>query len=337
MSSTPATLIEASTATPTEHLKVDLVVVGGGLSGVCAALAAARHGCEVVLVQKRPVLGGNASSEIGIGIVGAACANGRWDARETGILEEILLEGRRFDPTGGPASLDFALWEAVKAEPSLRLLLNTHITDVERDGRRILRVSGEQQASEIRFVLESRWFADCTGDGTIAARAGCRAMTGRESKDDFGEPDALDIADHQTMGNSIYWHARDVGHPVPFVKPEWAYTYSEEDLAKRPHPGDRFKVGFWWVEVGGDVDNTITDSEAIRDELWKISFGLWDHVKNGGDHGAENYVLDRVGLVPGKRESRRIVGDYILREQDLLEQRDFDDAIAYGGWTMDLH
>ena len=162
-------------------------------------------------------------------------------------------------------------------------------------------------------------------------------MVGREAKTDFNEPDAQDVADNQTMGNSIYWRARDVGHPVPFEKPDWAYTYTEEDLALRPHPGDRFKVGFWWVEVGGDVDNTISDNESIRDELWKIAYGLWDHVKNGGDHGADNYVLDHVGLLPGKRESRRIVGDYILREQDLLTQHHFDDAIAYGGWTMDLH
>jgi len=320
-----------------EKMRADFVVVGGGLSGTCAAIAAARHGARTILIQNRPVLGGNASSEIGIGIVGASCAGGRYDCRETGILEEIQLAARRLDPTGGPSSLDMALWETVRCEPNCTLLLNTHVRQVELDGKHVSSVIADQQGTEKVYEVSADLFADCTGDGTIAALSGCRAMSGREAKSDFDEPDALEVADGQTMGSSIYWSARDVGHPVPFEKPDWAYTYTEKDLELRPHPGDRFKVGFWWVEVGGDIDDTITDNESIRDELWKIAYGLWDHIKNGGDHGADNYVLDRVGLIPGKRESRRILGEYVLREQDLLTPTEFSDAVAYGGWTMDLH
>ena len=188
-------------------------------------------------------------------------------------------------------------------------------------------------------------FADCTGDGTISVRAGCRAMVGRESKADFAEPDAPEVGDHQTMGSSIYWQVRDVGAPVSFTKPDWAQEFSKEDLALRPYGGTQWQRGFWWVETGGDTDDTIADNESIRDELWSITYGLWDFIKNHADVGApeekklaaQNFVLDRVGALPGKRESRRIVGEYILREQDLLAGRVFEDAVAYGGWTMDLH
>ncbi len=338
MTSRTHTLFDAQPDIPQHHLQADFVVIGGGVSGVCAAVAAARHGCTVVLAQNRPVLGGNASSEIGIGIVGASCAGGRWDSRETGILEEIQLAARRLDPTGGPASLDFALWEIIEAEERITLLLNTHISEVQMDGKRIRSVSGDQQGTEKRFHLSARWFADCTGDGTVAVRAGCRYMKGREAKGDYDEPDGLEEADHQTMGSSIYWVARDTGTPQPFQKPSWANSYSEKDFIYRPIHKGRFQYGFWWVETGGDTDDTITDNELIRDELWKIAYGLWDYVKNqGGDPDAETWVLDRVGLLPGKRESRRILGDLVLREQDLLGPTSFPDAIAYGGWTIDLH
>jgi hypothetical protein len=226
----PTTLLGPDSASAVTHLDADLVVVGGGLSGTCAAIAAARHGASVVLVQNRPVLGGNASSEIGIGIVGAGCAGGRWGARETGILEEIQLAARRLDPTCGPAALDFALWEAVRAEGRITLLLNTHMTEVETAGRRITTVLADQQGTEKRFRISGKMFADFSGDRTLSVRAGCRFLHGREAKSDYDEPDALDVADRKTMGSSIYWTASDVGHPVGFVKPDWAFTYTEEDL-----------------------------------------------------------------------------------------------------------
>ena len=127
---TPATLVPVDTHIPTETIEADIVIVGGGMTGLCAAIAAARHGAKTVLMHNRPVLGGNASSEIGVPIVGASCSNGRWDARETGIVEEIWLASLRFDPLAGPAAKDAAMWEAVRAEPLCRLLLNTHITEV---------------------------------------------------------------------------------------------------------------------------------------------------------------------------------------------------------------
>jgi hypothetical protein len=137
------------------------------------------------------------------------------------------------------------------------------------------------------------------------------------------------------MGSSLLFTARDMGRPVPFEKPPWAYTFTEADLKTRGH--GEITSGYWWIELGGDKLDTITDAEAIRDELVKSLYGIWDHIKNGGRHGAENFALTWMAFLPGKRESRRVEGAYILREQDLLGERVFEDAVAYGGWSMDCH
>lgn len=121
------------------------------------------------------------------------------------------------------------------------------------------------------------------------------------------------------MGNTLLFKAFkavDFGHPVPFEKPFWANSYREEDLAYREH--HEFTSGYWWIELGGEHEDVVADGEKLRDELLKAVYGVWDHIKNSGHHNADNYVLDWVGFLPGKRESRRIAGDYILKEQDCL-------------------
>lgn len=313
----------------------DVVIVGGGMSGVCAALASARHGASTALIQNRPVLGGNASSEIRMHICGADNHGRRKNARETGIIEEILLENRKRNPQYSYSIFDTILWEKTRFQEGLDLYLNTHMNKVFIEEEEIKAIRAEQLTTEKVFEFTADIYVDTTGDGSLAYLAGADFMVGRESKEAFGEKYAPDKSDHHTMGNTILFKTRDMGEPVPFVKPDWANTYTEEDLAHRDHGASGHN--YWWIELGGGEFDTIADAEEIRDELLKAVYGVWDHIKNGGDHGADNYVLDWVGFLPGKRESRRIKGDYILKEQDLLEGKIFDDAVAYGGWPMDMH
>ncbi|MCR2022726.1 FAD-dependent oxidoreductase, partial [Blautia pseudococcoides] len=290
----------------------EVIVVGGGMAGVCAAIASARTGACTALIQDRPVLGGNASSEIRMHICGATHHGHRENARETGILEEILLENRSRNPQHSFSIFDTVLWEKVRQEEKLELYLNTRVTDVETADGRILNLKAHQLTTEKEFMLEGNLYMDCTGDGMIGARAGASVRQGREGRAEFGETYAPDEPDTGTMGNSLMFRAVDMGKPVPFKRPQWAYEYSEEDLAYRGHSDYCSKMqnydiesGYWWIELGG-TQNTIDDAEEIRDELLKTLYGVWDHIKNKGDHGAENYALDWVQFLPGKRESRRI-------------------------------
>ena len=331
---------------PENHeLECDVFVAGGGPAGVPCALAAARCGAKVVLCQDRPVLGGNASSEVRMHIVGADCSGSRGKAlesetREGGVMEEIRLDTCVRNPQRSASMLDLILYEKCRAEPNLTLLLNTTATGAEvRDGL-ITHAVADRQSTEDRFRIAARVFVDCTGDGRLGAEAGAPFRHGREGRDEYHESLAPEKPDNKTLGSSLLFQARDVGYPAPVVAPPWARKFSEEDLRLRHHAKagvDRgLEYGYWWVEWGGVLD-TIKDNEAIRDELLAIMLGVWDHIKNGDGHGADHWALDWFGFLPGKRESRRFVGQYMLCESDLLESRPFDDAIAYGGWPIDTH
>ncbi|PHV71841.1 FAD-dependent oxidoreductase [Sporanaerobium hydrogeniformans] len=321
----------------------EVIVVGGGLSGVCAAIASAREGAKTALVQDRPVLGGNASSEIRMHICGANKHGTRDEARETGILEEILLENKKRNPQHSFSILDTVLWEKVNFQERLTLYLNTRMTEVVVEDHTIKSIRAHQLTTDKDFEFKAKIFIDCTGDATLAYRAGADYRVGREAKSELGETFAPEKSDNRTMGNTLMFRAIDYGKSMPFEKPSWAYTFTEKDLVNRGHSAinnelEHYEIdsGYWWIELGG-MEDTIGDAEEIRDELLKTVYGVWDHIKNGGEHGAQNYVLDWVQFLPGKRESRRIEGDYILKEQDLLEGKVFEDAVAYGGWPMDMH
>ncbi len=312
-----------------------VIVIGGGMAGVCAAIASARQGEKTALINNRPVLGGNASSEIRMHICGADYHGYRENARETGIIEEILLDNKRVNKSNSFSILDTILWEKTRFQENLDLYLNTHITNIIKDEDKILKVIGEQITTEKILELNGEVFIDATGDGTIAYLSGAEYMSGREGKDVFGEKFAPEESDNHTMGNTLLFSALDMEKKVEFIKPNWANTYKEEDLAYRQH--HEINSGYWWIEIGGDDLDVIQDGEVIRDELLKSVYGVWDHIKNSGNHKADNFALDWVGFLPGKRESRRIIGDYILKEQDLFDGKIFEDAIAYGGWPMDMH
>ncbi len=322
------------------ELSTDFVVVGGGLAGVCAAIAAARNGRKVVLLQDRSVLGGNASSEVRMHVVGADIHGRRPGARESGLIEEFRLEDAARNPHRSYSQWDLLLYEKVTAEPNITLLLDTdctgcHVEPATPGGRRLTAVRAVRQSTEEEFTIRAAVFADCSGDGRLGVEAGADFTTGREARADYGESLALDAADRQTLGSSIMFTARRHEKPQPFLAPPWVRRFQKHEFKFRPIDG--FEYGYWWAEWGGQLD-TIKDNPAIRHELLRIALGLWDYVKNSGDHpDSANWALDWVGAVPGKRESRRFLGAHVLTQQDLEAGRLFPDTVAYGGWPLDLH
>ena len=298
---------------------------------MCAAIAAARHGAKVALMHDRPVLGGNASSEIRMWICGAHGPNNR----ETGIVEEIQLDNLQRNPLKNYSLWDSVLYEKVRFEPNITLLLNCSCCDSAMNGDSIASVKGWQTTTQTWHTVEATLFADCSGDSILAPLSGAEYRVGREARAEFDEDIEPEAVDLKTMGMSCLIQLRETDGPQSFVPPSWANVYvNDDDLPHRGH-GVR-RQNFWWIELGGEQDS-IHDTEEIRDELLKAALGVWDHIKNRGDHEAENWVLDWLGFLPGKRESRRYVGDHILTQNDVRAEGRFDDLVAYGGWSMDDH
>lgn len=321
----------------TSVLKADFCVVGGGMSGVCAALAAARNGATVVLIQNRSVLGGNSSSEVRLQMVGAD--RRRPGARESGILEELRLDDAVRNPQCNPSLWDLLLYEKIKEEPRVTLLLDTEcdgcLTEEGSMGRRIVQVKATRNSTEERFEINADLFADCSGDGRLGLEAGADFRVGREARSEFGESLARDQADRETLGSTILFMAQKHARPMPFIAPGWVRRFSREDLRRR-HV-DSYESGCWWVEWGGHLD-TIADNDTIRHELLRIALGLWDYIKNSGEHpDSECWALDWVGSIPGKRESRRFLGPMVMTENDVRSGKVFSDTVAFGGWPIDMH
>lgn len=316
--------------------KADVCVIGGGLAGTFAAIAAARHGAKVVLMQDRPMLGGNASSEIRMWVSGAGSRVR--NLQETGIMEEVLLENMYRNPTRNFSIWDSILYEKVKAESNIELLLNCACCFAETKNTTIKNVTGFQLTTYTWQKVEAEVFIDCSGDSILAELVDAEYMVGREAKETFGEKWGLNKADKKTMGMSLMIQAHETDHKCEFIAPDWAYKFTtDEEMNFKPHDClHNIETNFYWIELGGEVDS-IRDTEEVRDELIKIAYGVWDHMKNYGDHGADNWELDFIGFLPGKRESRRYVGEYVLTQQDVESGRQFADEVAYGGWQIDNH
>ncbi|MBR0458929.1 MAG: FAD-dependent oxidoreductase [Victivallales bacterium] len=325
-------------------LSGDVVVVGGGLSGLCAAVAACRHGARVVLVQDRPMLGGNASSEIRMGICGAH-GKGR---KETGILEELQLNNVFYNPLMRYTLWDDQMLSLALAEQNLTLLLNTSVDDVTMDGTTIRSVTAWTLNEYCRYHISARTFIDCSGDA-ILRLSGAEYRHGSEAANEFHESfRQTPQATPYTMGNSILLQLRKTSEHHPFLPPPWAHKYDDDFFAKRvrpltPDPDERSYINpfpqnnnFWWIETGGLLD-TISDAGEIQRELKKIAYGVWDYMKNHPDGRCRDYDLDWIGSLPGKRESVRYVGDLILNQNHIMEGGQFPDNVCYGGWTLDDH
>jgi hypothetical protein len=324
-------------------VEADLTVVGGGIAGTHAAVAAARLGLETALVNDRPVLGGNSSSEVRVWVNGATGGAHNRYAREGGLMEEVLLENKSRNPDGNADLWDMVLQDLVQAEENLSLYLNTLVDEVETDGDRVVSVAGTQNMSETHLEFESPYFVDATGDGILALHTDAEWRQGREAADEYGELAAPEARDEKTLGSSIMFYSERADEPIEYTPPDFAHDYRDdppEILARRTDPEDR-RCMYWWIEYGGEEGlDTIHDNEEIRDELWAMVYGAWDYIKNSGafDEDLVSHLkLDWTGKIPGKRESRRFLGEYVLTEDDLVEQRRFDDAVGHGGWSIDLH
>jgi hypothetical protein len=325
-------------------LHTDILIAGGGMTGVCCSLAAARLGARVILCQDRHVLGGNASSEIRMHIVGATGLSGgtalETELREGGLMEEIRLDLAVHNPQRAPALLDLLLYDKCRQEPNLTLLLNTTVVSADVKNDLIHSVRAERPSTEEAFTLHAKTFIDCTGDGRLGLEAGVPFTHGRESQAAHGETLAQPVSDPHTLGSTLLLQARKHPRPMPFTPPPWVRRFDQEHFALRPYgqPGSDLglEYGYWWVEWGGCLD-TLRDNERIRDELLAITLGVWDFIKNRSALDASHWALDWIGFLPGKRESRRFIGQHVLTESDLLRSRAFPDTIAYGGWPIDTH
>jgi hypothetical protein len=317
-------------------LPCDVLVAGGGPAGVCAAVAAARNGARVVLVQDRSRLGGNSSSEVKMHIVGANCHNGRPGWREGGLIEEFRLDDAANNPQRCWEMWDLLLYSKCVSEPNLTLLLDTTLYGVEMKDGRIDRAFARCDKTEHRYTIPAKVFIDATGDCRLGLEAGAEMRHGREARAEFNESLARETPDRETLGSSILFTSRKHDRPMPFTPPPWARKVTKKQLLKRPV--NNWEYGYWWIEWGGQID-TIRDNERIRFELLSIVMGVWDYIKNSGAHpSSANWALDWVGMVPGKRESRRLVGDHMLTQHDLMGlAAPLDDAVAIGGWPMDDH
>ncbi|RMG03818.1 MAG: FAD-dependent oxidoreductase [Planctomycetota bacterium] len=312
----------------------DTVVVGGGLAGTFAAVASARMGCKTALIQNRPVLGGNGSTEILVRPEGDTTRE-PLDPGEGGIIEEV--RGDVFDYSSRMLAL-------VQREPNLDLYLNTHATGVKmRDARRIEGVYALDVTTNRRYLFRGTMFIDCTGDGEIGVWAGAEYRHGQEPRSMYGESRAPihGMINTGTMGGTLRYDVERLPIEVPFESPAWAHKFDDcDDFGPKRHPQLNFGGWQWVIEYGGQRD-TYRDAEEIRDELLRIIWGMWDHAKNHcprlAEDGAAYYRLKWVSHVVGKRESRRLIGDYVMREQDIGEQTLFPDRVAYGGWGIDIH
>lgn len=335
--------------TDERHLRLvqehyDLVVVGGGLTGVCCAITAAREGIKVALLQDRPVLGGNASSEVRLWALGATSHmgnNNRW-SREGGVINEILVENVYRNKEGNPVVFDMLLIDKVLAEKNITLLLNTVVYDITKHSSHIDKIWAYNPSCETKYEISGKIFADCSGDGIVSYLSGVSFRMGAEDKAEFGEKFAPDKSQYgELMGHSIFFYMKDTGSPVVFTAPDFALRDVEAYISKLQNK-EYFNINhhgckYWWIEYGGRLD-TIHDTEMIKYELWKVVYGIWDYIKNSGKFPEmANYTLEWVGLIPGKRESRRFKGLYTLTQQDVILQNRHYDAVAYGGWAIDLH
>ena len=315
----------------------DVVVVGGGSAGCPAAIAAARLGVKTALIQDRPVLGGNASLELGVGAQGASISLP--NAIETGIIEEAT----RIHRLDEYHSLSPGFHQLCDAEPTLKVFLNTRAMGVEMDGEnRISGVKAIDVVTGAHSYFGARYVIDCTGDGWVGFYAGAEYRLGREAKSLYSEPDAPEQEDAITMsgclmgGHSIGHRSILTDHPVDYVAPPWAAALP--DLVSSGRKPRNLATGEWWLEHAGTWDD-LYDAERARDELIRISFGYWDYLKNRwpGKEELRNHELVYVPYLVAKRESRRLLGDHVLTTEEVLNGTIFEDRISYGGWPVDIH
>lgn len=338
--------------------KYDLVVVGGGIAGMTTAMTAARLGNKVALIQNRPVLGGNNSSEVRVGLSGLIFKSpypnlgrvvdeigpiGHWTLYEANrdpdtersrkILEVIEENPEKKIHNAGPKSNyeDEKKLEAIKKEKNIDLFLNTHVVDVRKQGDKIEAVVGKDIINGEETIFEGTLFADCTGDATVGFLAGADYRVGREGAAETGEKRAPAEPDNMVMGTSVQWYSDELAEPSIFPDTPWAIQFNEKTSQKLTR-------GDWQWETGL-LSDQVKEIEKIRDHALRAVFGNWSYLKNKSVDKEEyaNRRLSWVAYIGGKRESRRLMGDVILTEQDILNNVLYDDASFTTTWPIDLH
>ncbi len=313
---------------PSSAGEFDFVVIGGGMAGTCAAISAARLGVKTALVQNRPVLGGNNSSEVRVHL-GARINLEPYPALGNLVNEIGPTKGGNAEPKGNYE--DDKKLQAVLNEENLTLFLNCHANEVVAKNGKITKVIAQHIETGEKLSFEAPLFADCTGDGTIGALAGAEYMIGRESRSTYGEKTAPKKADKLTMGVSVQWFSEEVDEKAPFPDIQWGLTWNKKKA-------EAITKGDWNWETGMGMDMT-KEFEKIRDYGMLVVFSNWSFVKNHSKSKEEflNEKLKWVAYVGGKRESRRLLGDYVLIEQDLINHNVYPDGTVPTSWTIDLH
>lgn len=313
---------------PPKGGRYDLVIVGGGIAGISAAISAARLGCRVALVHDRPVLGGNNSSEVRVHLGGRI---GNKPYPRLGDLQKEFGPSREGNAQPAGFYEDEKKSAIVGAEENITLFLNYHATEVRMSGNSIASIVAQHIESSREIALEAPLFADCTGDGTIGYLAGAEYAMGRESRAQYGEPTAPLEADRMTMGASVQWYTEETPESEPFP----LFRYGIDINAKS---AEKVTMGEWTWETGMNYDQ-ISDFERIRDYGLMVVFSNWSYLKN--NYFETNLYRNRrlcwVAYIAGKRESRRLMGDHVLTENDLVNRVSYPDASAITSWTIDLH
>ena len=315
-------------ATPQTAESFDFVVVGGGIAGMCAAAAASRLGCSVALVNDRPVLGGNNSSEIRVHLGGVIELG-----PNEGLGRMIREFGHSREGNARPAENyeDAKKSAFIAGEQNVKLFSSCRAVEVNKEGGRIKSVIVRHIETGEETTLEAPLFADCTGDGTVGFLAGADYRMGRESRDEFGETLAPETADRMTMGSSVQWYSVDTGRKTSFPTFSYGVEFNAENC-------ERVTMGEWKWETGMNLDQ-IRDFERIRDYGLLVIYSNWSFLKNGLKDNAKyrNRELGWVAYVAGKRESRRLLGDYVLKQDDIDKNVFHEDASFTATWDIDLH
>ena len=313
---------------PPDKGQYDLVVAGGGVAGMCAAVAAARQGLKVALIHDRPVLGGNNSAEVRVHLGGSI------ECGPYPNLGNMIKEFGHTKKGNAKSAENYEDWKkmsVVENEENISLFLNTHVSDLEmKDGSIEALLARNIETGEL-MRFSAPVFSDCTGDASVGYLAGAEWRTGRESLAETGEPGAVEVADRQVLGASVQWNSKDMGKPSPFPVFEYGKVFTEESVQK-------VKGGEWTWETGMLRDQVL-EAERVRDHGLLVVYSNWSYLKNHSSVKEEfaDRALDWVAYVAGKRESRRLVGDVMLTQNDILNEVPYEDATCATSWSIDLH
>lgn len=313
---------------PSDKGRYDLVVAGGGVAGMCAAVAAARQGLKVALIHDRPVPGGNNSAEVRVHLGGSI------ECGPYPNLGNMIKEFGHTKKGNAKSAENYEDWKKmsfVENEENIALFLNTHVTDLEmKDGSIEALLARNIETGEL-MRFSAPVFSDCTGDASVGYLAGAEWRTGRESLAETGEPGAVEVADRQVLGASVQWNSKDMGKPSPFPVFEYGKVFTEASVQK-------VKGGEWTWETGMLRDQVL-EAERVRDHGLLVVYSNWSYLKNHSSVKEEfaDRALDWVAYVAGKRESRRLVGDVMLTQNDILNEVPYEDATCATSWSIDLH